>query len=58
MKNQKDKVWDQSPVEVVEKKHMIIVGYGDIGSACAKIAKNGFGMRVTGFKRNPLQVSE
>ena len=36
---------------------MVIVGYGDIGAACAKIAKNGFGMRVTGVKRNPDAVS-
>ena len=37
---------------------MVIVGYGDIGSACAKIAKNGFDMKVTGVKRNPNDVSE
>ena len=40
------------------KKHMAIIGYGDIGSACAKAAKFGFGMRVTGVKRNPNDVSE
>ena len=32
---------------------MVIIGYGDIGAACAKIAKNGFSMKVTGLKRKP-----
>ena len=35
---------------------MAIVGYGYIGAACAKIAKKGFNMRVTGVKRNPDSV--
>ena len=37
---------------------MLIVGYGDIGTACAKIAKNGLGMKVTAVKRRPEMVSE
>ena len=45
-------------MELVCNKHMAIIGYGDIGSACAKIAKNGFSMKVTGLKRNPDSVSE
>ena len=32
---------------------MAIVGYGDIGSACARIAKHGFGMTVRGIRRDP-----
>ena len=40
------------------QKHMVVVGYGDIGSACAKMAKNGFNMKVTGVKRNPEAVSD
>lgn len=32
---------------------MAVIGYGDIGASCAKVAKNGFGMRVTGVKRDP-----
>ena len=40
-------------MEVVSNKTMVIVGYGDIGVACAKIAKNGFGINVIGVKRNP-----
>ena len=37
---------------------MASIGYGDIGSACAKIAKLGFDMKVSGLKRNPESVSE
>ena len=37
---------------------MVIVGYGDIGAACAKVAKEGFGMKVTGLKRRPESVPE
>jgi lactate dehydrogenase-like 2-hydroxyacid dehydrogenase len=37
---------------------MALIGYGDIGYACAKVAKNGFGMKVTGVKRNPNSVSQ
>lgn len=40
----------------VAQKHMVIVGYGDIGAACAKIAKHGFQMKVTGIKRRPELV--
>lgn len=48
-----DRRWEVERVESVAGKHMAIVGYGDIGSACAKIAKNGFQMKVTGIKRRP-----
>ena len=52
-KRQLEKNWETEPVELMSDKHMLIVGYGDIGAACARIAKNGFGMKVTGLKRNP-----
>lgn len=45
-------------MELVSNKHMAIIGYGDIGSACAKVAKLGFGMKVTGVKRDPKTVNE
>ena len=45
-------------MELVSNKHMAIIGYGDIGAACAKIAKNGFGMKVTGLKRKPESLSD
>ena len=37
---------------------MLIVGYGDIGSCVGRIAKYGFGMKVTGIKRRPDQFTE
>ena len=37
---------------------MAVIGYGDIGAACAKIAKLGFGMKVWGVKRNPDDCSD
>ena len=43
---------------MASEKTMGIVGYGDIGANCAKVAKNGFNMRVLGLKRNPETVSE
>ena len=36
---------------------MAIVGYGDIGAACAKIVK-AFGTRIIGVKRRPELTSE
>ena len=45
-------------MELVSNKSMAIIGYGDIGAACAKIAKNGFGMKVWGLKRNPAVCSD
>ena len=43
----------QEPVELVSNKTLAIVGYGDIGYACAKVAKMGFGSRVIGVKKRP-----
>lgn len=34
-----------------------IFGFGDIGISCAKIVKEGFGMKVLGLKRDPNNVS-
>jgi len=45
-------------MELVSNKSMAIIGYGDIGAACAKIAKFGFGMKVIGVKRKPDDCSD
>ena len=45
-------------MENVQGKSMAVIGYGDIGAACAKIAKNGFNMKVYGVKRNPNDCSD
>lgn len=55
----KAKKWEpHGDIELVCNKTMAIMGYGDIGAAVAKIAKNGFDMKVIGIKRNPASVSE
>lgn len=58
MQRKAAKKWELEAVELVSSKHMAIIGYGDIGAACAKVAKNGFGMKVTGVKRRPDQVTD
>jgi len=58
IKRQSEHKWEIEPMELVSKKHMAVIGYGDIGAACAKIAKLGFSMKVTGLKRRPDTVSE
>jgi phosphoglycerate dehydrogenase-like enzyme len=58
MQRKADKKWEIEPMELVSNKSMAIIGYGDIGAACAKIAKFGFGMKVIGVKRKPDDCSE
>ena len=58
MERKKAKKWEIEPMELVSTKHIAFVGYGDIGTACAKVCKNGFGMKVTGLKRNPNDLTE
>ena len=58
MQRKAEKKWEIEPMELVSTKSMAIVGYGDIGAACAKVAKNGFGMKVWGIKRKPEECSD
>lgn len=58
MQRKQEKKWELEPMELVSNKHLVVVGYGDIGTACAKIAKFGFGCKVTGVKRDPNSVSD
>lgn len=48
MENQTAKLWAPREVEVVSGKTMVVLGFGSIGSACGKVAKQGFGTRVIG----------
>jgi len=52
IRNQMAGVWKQDDVEELGKQTMGIVGYGDIGHACAKRA-HALGMRVLGLRRRP-----
>jgi phosphoglycerate dehydrogenase-like enzyme len=53
MQKKAEKKWEKETVDLVSDKTMLIVGYGDIGAACGKIAKFGFGTKVIGLKRRP-----
>ena len=52
MKNQKNKHWDNYDIEELRGKTLGIVGYGDIGKACAKLASV-YGMRIVALRRHP-----
>lgn len=44
--------WEQFEVNMIAGKTMVILGYGEIGRACAKRA-SAMGMRVLGIRRRP-----
>ena len=52
MKQQKAKNWEKYDVEELRGKTLGIVGYGDIGRACAKLA-HVYGMKIIALRRNP-----
>ena len=52
MKQKKAKNWEKFDVEELRGKTLGIVGYGDIGRACAKLA-HVYGMRIVALRRNP-----
>jgi phosphoglycerate dehydrogenase-like enzyme len=56
MKRKEEKVWDKFFVKEIKGQTMGIIGYGDIGRACARLAK-AFNMEVIGLRRNP-ELSE
>jgi phosphoglycerate dehydrogenase-like enzyme len=53
MRNQKNKVWDNYDIEELRGKTLGIVGYGDVGRACAKLATV-YGMRIVALRRHPF----
>ena len=53
MAQQKAKKWDNYDVEELRGKTLGIVGYGDIGKACARLASV-YGMRVVALRRHPF----
>jgi len=58
LKKKAEANWEQEYVELVSNKTMAIVGYGDIGYHCAKVAKMGFDMKVIALKRRPEKTSD
>ena len=57
MNKKQNKIWKKEPVQMVDGQTMLIVGFGDIGAACGKIAKHGFGVRVIGLRQRPEATS-
>lgn len=53
MQQKKAKNWEKYDVLELRGTTMGVVGYGDIGRACAKLARV-YGMRVVALRRNPL----
>mmetsp|Transcript_4524 Transcript_4524/g.7702 ORF Transcript_4524/g.7702 Transcript_4524/m.7702 type:complete len:192 (-) Transcript_4524:500-1075(-) len=50
--------WQIEPVELVSSKTLAVVGYGDIGSRCARMCKLAFGMKVIGVNKFPQFVTK
>ena len=53
----KEVEWKIKSVELLSSKTLAIVGYGDIGSTVAKMAKKGFGMKIIGVNKFPEMVT-
>ena len=53
MKQQSERKWEKYDVEELRGKTLGIVGYGDIGRACAKLASV-YGMRIVALRRHPF----
>lgn len=52
LSQKKDKNWEKYCVQEIRGASLGIIGYGDIGKACAKLAK-AYGMKVVAQRRNP-----
>lgn len=50
--------WKTKSPELVGSKTFVIVGYGDIGATCAKMAKRAFGMKIIGVNKFPEMVTK
>lgn len=50
--------WQIQPVELVANQTLAVIGYGDIGSGVAKMAKNAFGMKTIGVNKFPKFVTK
>lgn len=58
LKQKEERRWDRYCMEDIGGKTMGIVGYGDIGRACAKLAK-AYNMNVIGTRKRPqLSISD
>jgi phosphoglycerate dehydrogenase-like enzyme len=53
MRNRNNRNWEKYDVEELRGKTLGVVGYGDIGRACAKLATV-YGMRIIALRRHPF----
>jgi phosphoglycerate dehydrogenase-like enzyme len=53
MNNKKAKLWEKYDVQELRGKTLGIVGFGDIGRACAKLATV-YGMKIIALRRHPF----
>ncbi|KAA8493913.1 D-2-hydroxyacid dehydrogenase [Porphyridium purpureum] len=54
--NKAEHKWDKFVMDVVDRKSVVFVGYGNIAQATAKVVR-ALGMRVIALKRNPNAVA-
>ena len=55
--NKQGRVWDPFAMQELKNARMGIIGYGSIGQACARVATQGFSMKVTGLKNRKSKDS-
>jgi phosphoglycerate dehydrogenase-like enzyme len=52
------KKWNPGFVSMLSSKTLGIIGYGDIGCECARVAKDGFRMNTIAVKRDPTKTND
>ena len=57
LKNKAERNYERYCVGEIRGKRLGIVGYGDIGRSCARLA-NAYGMVLSGLKRDPTSLTE
>lgn len=60
LKNKDLKLYDRnilSPTRMLHGQHVVIIGYGHIGTTCAKVLK-AFGCRISGVRRDISKANE
>ena len=58
IKTKNEKNYAGTGVFKLSERTLGIVGYGEIGAACARIAKHGFRMKILGLKRSPEKATQ
>jgi phosphoglycerate dehydrogenase-like enzyme len=57
LKQKANSIWSKYPVLELRGATLGVIGYGDIGKACARLA-SAYGMRVVALKRNPSSLQD